>query len=163
MDLQNKTVELNGSLSGYKKSDSAANGAAEDTIKTAKGRLPKIVSALTEKAKQNDGKLTWGDLDKIIKSSGLENDTDEIEEILSICEREGIAITDEDTPLEDMDDGDLTAEGATLEQDEGLAAVETAEVSSDDAESSKTTMRPHPPTPPRSCCSKNNSKMFWEL
>ena len=105
MDLQNKTVELNGSLSGYKKSDSAANGAEEDTIKTAKGRLPKIVSALTEKANQNDGKLTWNDLDKIMQSFGLENDTDEIEEILSICEREGIAITDEDTTLEDMDDG----------------------------------------------------------
>ena len=128
--------------SAHKKSESAAVDAAEETIKTAKGRPPKIVSVLTEKAKQTGGKLTWSDLDRIMQSFGLENDTDEIEEILSICEREGIAITDEDTPLEDMDDGvdsDLTAGGAVLEQDENLAAAETAEVSSDDAESSKPT------------------------
>ena len=149
MTGEDKTVELNGSLSvnkknhsAHKKSESAAVDAAEETIKTAKGRPPKIVSVLTEKAKQTGGKLTWSDLDRIMQSFGLENDTDEIEEILSICEREGIAITDEDTPLEDMDDGvdsDLTAGGAVLEQDENLAAAETAEVSSDDAESSKPT------------------------
>ena len=147
MTGEDKTVELNRILLGnkknhstHKKSESAAPDAPEETIKIAKGRPPKIVSVLTEKAKQTGGKLTWSDLDRIMQSFGLENDTDEIEEILSICEREGIAIIDEDTPLEDMDDGvdsDLTAEGAVLEQDENLAAVDAAEVSSDDTESSK--------------------------
>ena len=148
MTGEDKTVELNErqpvgkqkNNSAHKKSESAAVDAAEDTIKTAKGRPPKIVSVLTEKAKQTGGKLTWSDLERIMQSFGLENDTDEIDEILSICEREGIEITNEDTPLEDMDDGvdsELTPGGTALEQDENLAAAETAEVSSDDAESSK--------------------------
>ena len=153
MTGENKTVEpvkggLSGSLSGnkknhsaHKKSETAVVGTAEETIKTAKGRPSKIVSTLTDKAKQTGGKLTWGDLDRIIQSFGLENDTDEIDEILSICEREGIEITNEDTPLEDMGDGvdgDLAAEGASLEQDENLSSVETAEVSSEDVETPKT-------------------------
>ena len=153
MTGEEKTVEptkggLNGSLSGnkknhsaHKKSDNAALVAAEEALKTAKGRPPKIVSALTEQAKKTGGKLTWGDLDRIIQSFGLENDTDEIDEILSICEREGIEITNEDTPLEDMGDsvdGDLTAEGTSIESEDNLAAVvETAEVTSEDAESPK--------------------------
>ena len=117
--------------------------AAEDTAKSSKGRPPKIVSVLTEKAKQTGGKLTWGDLDEIFQKFGLENDTDEIEEILSICEREGIAITDEEAPLEDMSDAvdaDLAAEGTALEQDEALvAAVESTEAPADDAETPKPT------------------------
>ena len=152
----NKTVEpkksgLSGSLSGnkknhsaQKKSDSAANVAAEEAAKSSKGRPPKIVSVLTEKAKQTGGKLTWGDLDEIFQKFGLENDTDEIEEILSICEREGIAITDEEAPLEDMGDAvvdaDLSTEGAALEQDEALAAVESTEAPADDAETPKPTV-----------------------
>ena len=153
MTGEEKTVEptkggLNGSLSGnkknhsaHKKSDNAALVAAEEALKTAKGRPPKIVSTLTEQAKKTGGKLTWGDLDRIIQSFGLENDTDEIDEILSICEREGIEITNEDTPLEDMGDsvdGDLTAEGTSIESEDNLTSVvETAEVTSEDAESPK--------------------------
>ena len=76
---------------------------AEEASKNIKGRPPKIVSTLKEKAKQNDGKLTWGDLDSILQSLGIENDTDAIDEILSICEREGIEITNEDNLLEDID------------------------------------------------------------
>lgn len=141
-----KTVEpkkggLSGSLSGNKKNHSAqkkSESAAEDTAKSVKGRPPKIVSVLTEKAKLTGGKLTWGDLDEIFRKFGLENDTDEIEEILSICEREGIAITDEDAPLEDITvDADLTAEGTALEQDETLAVVEPAETPADDVETPK--------------------------
>ena len=85
--------------SAQKKSDSVSEVQTEDTSTNIKGRPSKIVSILTEKAKQTGGKLTWGDLDNILQSLGTENDTDEIEEILSICEREGISITDEDTAI----------------------------------------------------------------
>ena len=111
--------------------------------KTVKGRPPKIVSILTEKSKQTGGKLTWNDLDSILQSLGMENDTDEIDEILSICEREGISITDDDTPLEDIDEtggnveNDLAAEGVTLDQDSSLNSVDTGEVSADDLEAIK--------------------------
>ena len=148
----NKTVEpsktgLNGSLSGnkkshsaHKKSEPAANISAEDVSKNAKGRSSKIVSALTEKSKQSGGKLTWGDLDRIIQSFGIENDTDEIEEVLSICEREGIEITNEDNSLEDMNvESDLTAEPTTLEQDDALSASESSETSAEDVEVPKPT------------------------
>lgn len=153
MTGENKTVEpnnggLNGSLSGNKKNHSAqkksepvAATPTEDATKTPKGRPPKIISVLTERAKQTGGKLTWGDLDRIIQSFGVENDTDEIEEILSICEREGIAITDEDTPLEDISDSvvdaDLTAETASLEQDESLVTVEPTDTPAEDTETPK--------------------------
>lgn len=151
MTGENKTVEpnkggLNGSLSGNKKNHSAqkkseplANGAAEDVIKAAKGRTPKIVSALTERAKQTGGKLTWGDLDRIIQSLGVESDTDEIEEILSICEREGIEITNEDGSLEDMADSvdDLAGDESSLEQEGSITSVETVETPVDDAEATK--------------------------
>ena len=63
-----------------------------------------IVTLLIEKSRQNGGKLTWGDLDKIIQNFGLENDTDEIDEILSICEREGIEIINKDVALVPFDD-----------------------------------------------------------
>ena len=132
--------------SAQKKSDSVSEVQTEDTSTNAKGRPSKIVSTLTEKAKQTGGKLTWGDLDNILQSLGMENDTDEIEEILSICEREGIAITDEDTPLEDIDetggtvDGDLAAEGVALEQDVALNSIDTVEGSADDVETLKTNM-----------------------
>lgn len=131
--------------SAQKKSEPAEEVQTEDANKNAKGgNSPKTVSILTEKAKQTGGKLTWGDLDGILQSLGIENDTDEIEEILSICEREGIAITDEDTTLEDMDgtgdtvDADLSVEGVSLEQDVSLSSVDTAEEASiDDVEAIK--------------------------
>ena len=143
MTGENKTVEpdkggLNGSLSGNKKNHSAQKKsqtvevvAAEDNAKTVRSRPPKIVSILTEKAKQTGGKLTYDDLEKIMQSFGLENDTDEIDEILSVCEREGIKITDEDdAAIEDMGDNvdnDLPSETSTLEQDDSLNVAESSE------------------------------------
>ena len=143
MTGESKTVEpkkggLRGSLSGKKKNNSAHKKVeieeefhAEDVFKSVKGRSPKIVSVLKERAKQTGGKLTWGDLDKIIQSFGLENDADEIDEILSLCEREGIEIINDENEIEVDDtgenvDGDLAA-AASLEQVEPLNAAETAE------------------------------------
>ena len=143
MTGESKTVEpkkggLRSSLSGKKKNNSAHKKVeieeefhAEDVFKSVKGRSPKIVSVLKERAKQTGGKLTWGDLDKIIQSFGLENDADEIDEILSLCEREGIEIINDENEIEVDDtgenvDGDLAA-AASLEQVEPLNAAETAE------------------------------------
>lgn len=130
--------------SAQKKSEPVVEAQAEDTSKNTKGARPsKIVSILTDKAKQTGGKLTWGDLDSLLQSLGIENDTDEIEEILSICEREGIAITDEDTPLVDIDDtggnldNDLSMEGVSLEQDGSLSSVDVVEASADENETIK--------------------------
>lgn len=152
MTGKSKTVEptkdgLSGSLSENKKNNSAqkknepsANN-AEDSSK-GKGRPPKIVSLLIERGRQNGGKLTWGDLERIIQSLGMANDTDEIEEILSICEREGIKITDEedtepDYADEDTSEGTLSAEEGALEQDDTLDTVEGGETSEDDTETVK--------------------------
>ncbi|MBQ4404215.1 MAG: RNA polymerase sigma factor RpoD [Selenomonadaceae bacterium] len=153
MTGENKTVEpdkggLNGSLSGNKKNHSAQKKsqavevvAAEDNAKNAKSRPPKIVSILTEKAKQTGGKLTYDDLEKIMQSFGLENDTDEIDEILSVCEREGIKITDEDdAAIEDMGDSvdaDLPGETSTLEQDDSLNVAESSENLSEETDAPK--------------------------
>ena len=154
MTGENKTVEplkggSHGSLSGnkknhsaQKKSEPAAATSTEENLKNSKGRPPKITSALTERAKQTGGKLTWGDLDRIIQNFGLENDTEEIEEILSICEREGIEITNEDTPLEDIGDSvdaDLATEETGLEPEDALvgSVVESPEVPADDVETPK--------------------------
>ncbi|MBE8951232.1 MAG: RNA polymerase sigma factor RpoD [Quinella sp. 3Q1] len=151
MTGENKTVEpnkgdLSGNLSGnkknhsaQKKSETAVAVAAEDSTKNAKSRQPKIISLLAERAKQTGGKLTWGDLDRIIQTFGVENDTEEIEEILSMCEREGITIVDEDAPLEDMGnvDADLSAETSSLEQDDTLDSVESVDTQADDTETPK--------------------------
>lgn len=141
-----KTVEptddgLNGSLSGTKKNHSAKKHAesADDATKSAKSRQPKIVSLLAEKGKQHGGKLTWGDLDAIIQSLGMTNDTDEIEEILSICEREGIKITDEeDAGADFVDDAaenseaNLMLETGGIEPDDSLVQNVSAEAAADD-------------------------------
>ncbi len=138
------SLSVNKKNSAKKQSLPVAESQAED--KTAKGRPPKIVSVLIEKGKQNGGKLTWGDLDKIMQSLGVPNDTDEIEEILSICEREGIKITDEeDTENDFVDDAGenpeaaLVLETTPIEQDESLQRAETHETS---AEESSGTVKP---------------------
>lgn len=128
--------------SAQKKTEPAEQIQADEASKNPKGRSLKIVSILTEKAKQTDSKLTWADLDSILQSLGVENDTDEIEEILSICEKEGIAIIDEDTPIDLNDDtgnieADLSAEGITLDPDGSLANMDAADVSPEDIEASK--------------------------
>ncbi len=65
-----------------------------------------ITSLLKLKSKQTGGKLTWDDLEKIIESQGVSTENDEIDEIFSICQREGIEIIDEET-FDDV--GDLNA------------------------------------------------------
>ena len=146
MTGENKTVEpikggSHGSLSGNKKNHSAQKKSEPAAVTSAeKSRPQKIISALTERAKQTGGKLTWGDFDRITQSFGMENDAEEIDEILSLCEHEGIPIIDEETPLEDMGDGvevDLSAEEVALEQEDALSSVETVEVPSDDVETPK--------------------------
>ena len=149
MTGENKTVEPNkggshGSLSGNKKNQSAQKKSEPAAAtSTEKSRTQKIISALTERAKQTGGKLTWGDFDRITQSFGMENDAEEIDEILSLCEREGISIVDEETPLEDMGDSvevDLSAEDVALEQDDVLTSVEHVEIPSDDVETPKPTV-----------------------
>ena len=72
-----------------------------DESKTGKGRVSKIVALLVEKGKHKGGKLTWSELEKI---TGLTTDADEIDEILEICQREGIEIIDDDTEPDYPDD-----------------------------------------------------------
>ena len=126
------SLSVNKKNSAKKQSVPAAESSAEE--KTAKGgRPPKLVSILIEKGKQNGGKLTWSDLEKIMQSLGVPNETEEIEEILSICEREGIKITDEEDAENDFvdDAGEnpeaaLALETAPIEQDESIRRAETA-------------------------------------
>ena len=149
-----KTVEpaKGGSLSVNKKNHSAKKKSepvkeipVEDPVKAAKGRSIKIVSTLLEKGKQNNGKLTWSDLDRIIQSLGITNDTDEIEEILSICEREGIKIVDEedndsvyaDDVAENPEAGLSLETVVSIEQEDALSVADSSEPSADDVESAK--------------------------
>ena len=152
MTEENKTVEPNkggargSSPSGNKKDTSAKKisetHAVEDTAdltpKNSKGRLPRIISLLTLRCKQTGGKLTWGDLDKILQNQGVENDTEEIDEILSVCEREGIEIVNGDNDLEDVEavvenvDVDLNVEPTPPEQDDLLNTIETTENPTED-------------------------------
>ena len=131
------SLSVNKKNSAKKQSVPAAESQAED--KNAKGRPPKIVSVLIEKSKQNGGKLTFGDLEKIMQSLGVTNDTDEIEEILSVCEREGIKITDEEDNENDFVDdaaenpeAALVLETTPIEQDESLRRAEAHETSAED-------------------------------
>lgn len=136
MTGEKKTVEprkdgLSGSLSGNKKINSAQkkselaadNSHSEDASKVAKGRPPKISSFLIEQSRKNGGRLTFGDLERIMHTLGMTNDAEEIEEIFSICEREGIEITNEDADIDDVEnaaenvDGVLATETTSLEGD----------------------------------------------
>ncbi len=158
MTGENKTVEPNkgdqsGNLSANKKNSSAQKKsevkAVENntdlTPKPAGNRMSRIISLLTLRCKQTGGKLTWGDLDKILQNQGVENDTEEIDEILSICEREGIEIINEDNDLDDVDtaaetgEGDLPNENTSSEQDDLLNQMEQNEnQSEEEAETAKT-------------------------
>ena len=136
MTGESKTVEprkdgLSGSLSGNKKQNSAqkksepvAESHPEDASKAVvKGRPPKISSFLVERSRKNGGRLTFGDLERIMHTLGMSNDAEEIEEIFSICEREGIEITNEDTDIDVVEtaaenvDGVLSTETTSLEGD----------------------------------------------
>ena len=159
MTGEKKTVEpnkggLSGSLSANKKDDSAKKKVEVHTVednadapKTAKGRLSKIISLLTLRCKQTGGKLTWGDLDKILQNQGVENDTEEIDEILSICEREGIEIINDESDIDDVEpanvnvESDLSVETSPPEQDDLLNQIETSDnPSEDDTDSIKPTV-----------------------
>ena len=154
MTGEDKTVEPtvkggSGSLSVNKKNNSAHKKSEESSAdlmqKTARSRTSKIISLLTLRCKQTGGKLTWGDLDKILQNQGVENDTEEIDEILSICEREGIEIINEDNDFDDVSaandagDADLPNETLSTEQDDLLNSAEPSENSVDeDVEAVKT-------------------------
>lgn len=154
MTGENKTVEptkggLNGSLSDKKKAHSAPKKPelvpeinAEDSSK--KGRPSKIVASLIEKSKQNGGRLTFGELERITQSLGMSNDAEEIEEIFSICEREGIEIINEDNDLDAVEsatenvDAELSTDASALEQVDSMEPVEAGEsVSEEDTEPTK--------------------------
>ena len=104
--------------------------------KIAKGHMTKIITLLTLRSKQTGGKLTWGDLDKILQNQGVdvENNTEEIDEILSICQREGIDIVDEGDleVVETVAENVLNAESSPLEQDDSLTPIETPENQNED-------------------------------
>ena len=88
-----------------------------------------FTARLIQKAKTNDGKLTFSDLERIMQSAGIENDVEQIEEILSICEREGIEIINEDADLDDLetvDDAETADDAETV--DDAEVAVETVEI-----------------------------------
>ena len=142
---------LSGSLSGKKKAPTALKKAepeaeynAEDSIQNGKGRLSKIAAVLIEKSRQNGGRLTFGELESITQSLGMSNDAEEIEEVFSICEREGIELTNEDSDLDDVEaasenvDAELSPENTTLEQMDSLSAVESPDSAEDDTETTKT-------------------------
>ena len=159
MTGKSKTVEprkdgLSGSLSenkktpsAQKKNEPAADINAEDASKNTKGRSTKIVAVLVERSRQTGGRLTFGDLERIIQFFGVENDADEIEEIFSICEREGIEIINDDTDLDEVDsspdnvDGELSAESGALTNDDSLTRAEQGDSPEDaDVENVKPAM-----------------------
>ena len=126
-----QTEELN--------ADSTKNAEAS----TDKTPMEQTITLLIRKSKQTGRKLTWADLEKILQSQGLATDTDEIDEILIICQREGIEIIDEENDIDDVEaavesgDADLTGENSPLEQE--LNPIEPTEnASEDDAEANKT-------------------------
>ena len=157
MTGENKTVEPNkgdrsGNLSANKKNNSAQKKSevnfvevnTESTPKPAGNRMSRIISLLTLRCKQTGGKLSWGDLDKILQNQGVENDTEEIDEILSICEREGIELVNEDNDLDDVDtteevvDSDLPNENSSSEQEDLMNQMEQTEnQSEEEAETAK--------------------------
>jgi len=154
MTGENKTVEPNkddrsGSLSENKKNHSAhkksevqsEENTADLMQKNSKSRLAKTFSLLTLRCKQTGGKLTWGDFDKILQSQGIATDTDEMDEIFILCQRDGIEIIDEENEIDDVTvesvDAELSGEGTSLEQAETLNQIESTESSTDENEMSK--------------------------
>lgn len=146
MTGENKTVEPNkgnmsGSLSVNKKDNSAKKNpetnSTEDnadlTQKAARGRMAKTISLLTLRCKQTGGKLTWNDFDKILQSQGIATDTDEMDEVFIVCEREGIEIINEENDLEDVEnttetvDSDLNVETTSPEQEDLINQIENVE------------------------------------
>ena len=117
---------------------------ADESVKNPKNRMKNLVAVLIEKRKQNGGKLTWGDLDKILESQGIVNDAEEIDEILSACQQEGIDIADDDNldvvDAGDAVDADLSGETVSIDGVE-LSTAEASESSPEDE------VEPVPKTP----------------
>ena len=149
-----KTSAPKKSKAASKKSETPADEFNEDSTKndeattdengenSPKISLAQTILLLTRKSKQNGGKLTWADLEKILQSQGLATDTDEIDDVLIICQREGIEIVDEENDIDEVEaaaenvDVELSSETAALEQE--LSPIETTEnQTEDDAETSK--------------------------
>ena len=152
MTGENKTVEPNkddqsGNLSEDKKHNSAHKKSEiqpeENMVdsKNAKSRVAKTISLLMLRRKQTGGKLTWGDFDKILQSQGIATDTEEMDEIFILCQREGIEFVDEENEIDDVTvetvDTGLPVETSSLEQDESLSTIEPTETSTEDAETAK--------------------------
>ena len=152
MTGENKTVEPNkddqsGNLSEDKKHNSAHKKSEiqpeENMVdsKNAKSRVAKTISLLMLRRKQTSGKLTWGDFDKILQSQGIATDTEEMDEIFILCQREGIEFVDEENEIDDVTvetvDTGLPVETSSLEQDESLSTIEPTETSTEDAETAK--------------------------
>ena len=115
----------------------------EPSASPIKAPMEQTILLLTKKSKQAGGKLTWADLEKILQSQGIATDADEIDEVLSSLQREGIEIVEEENDLDDVEaaaesvDGDLSVESSSLEQE--LSPIEPAEnPTEDDSESIKT-------------------------
>ena len=60
------------------------------------GKWSKIISHLKGTARENNGKLTLGDLETVHQAFELEDD--EMAELMDICEQMGIRVFDEDEP-----------------------------------------------------------------
>jgi len=138
----NDTGVVNGSPSGNEEKSSASKNLedvaenTDDATKNVKGRTQKLIAVLIEKRKQNGGKLTWGDVDKILESQGVEtSDAEEIDEILSACQQEGIEFVDDDNldvvDTGDAVDSDLAGEPVSIDGVE-LPPAEVSETSPED-------------------------------
>ena len=124
------TVEAN-SPSTNKKTSSAPE--------TGKVRANKIVALLVERRKQNGGKLSFGDLDKILESHGIANDAEEIDEILSVCQLEGIEFDGDDSEPDYPDEGGESAEGDLSTESAQIDGVDLGNVENPDAASDEDT------------------------
>ena len=117
-----------------------ASQKTETTPETGKSRTSKIVALLLERRRQNSGKLTFGDLDKILESFGIANDAEEIDEILSVCQLEGIEFDGDDTEPDYPDDGgdsaedDLSADAAVQLEGVDLSGENPETATEDEAE-----------------------------
>ena len=74
------------------------------------GKWSKIISHLKGTARENNGKLTLGDLETVHQAFELEDD--EMAELMDICEQMGIRVFDEDEPAHKLISLDRISVGA---------------------------------------------------
>ena len=86
--------------------------------------VSRTMSLLKARHKQNGGRLTWIDFDKILQSQGISTDMEEMDEIFIHCQREGIELVDEEADLDDVTtenvDTDLPVETVAIEGEDSL-------------------------------------------